>query len=571
MDRRSFLKTGGAGLTALALANLEMPRVAQAASAGSSTSIWKFGVMGDTQWITLASDPANQNPNGCAVSVINQLNQQFIDHGVKFVIQVGDLTEKGEDAAIATRALAAQALYDAGIGFFPMRGNHETYAADLGKFNGYAIAAFQNNFPQTQGLNNTFGATNFKSPDIPDLKGMSYSFDFGNPGGKVRFVVIDDWATPNVRIDAAGYPYGHSVTEQQSWIDDRLNKDTRGTEHAIVFSHQNLMGQDHQDTIFNGYTNANPGMQNAFCASLMKNGVGYYISGHDHMHQRSLITSPDGISRVQELICSSDSDKFYTPRDPNDPNWFGQKRAELSLSQELYTVGYYIFTIDGPRVTVEFYSDDHGGWLSGNDYPGPGFPVNVTPKFNFVLKEVWGYSLNGQEFLVPQGTSYSTVVDSFQTTTARILGGTNTSNAFDYIKRPLTKAVNTGWTDVNTWRNIWPIICRRKATFAPVSDFLTLWGMTGLGLTTEPYPLSMSFDGAAPFFGRTDFGIAAQDDKGNWVNAVSLNNGQISSRFYNGPWKPEYGLGSYGIDPNTKTAWAVVNYDGSFAVGRFEK
>ena len=42
------------------------------------------------------------------------------------MIQVGDLTENGNDADIAARAAAAQPLIDAGIGFFPMRGNHET-------------------------------------------------------------------------------------------------------------------------------------------------------------------------------------------------------------------------------------------------------------------------------------------------------------------------------------------------------------------------------------------------------------------------------------------------------------
>ena len=92
---------------------------------------WKFGVMADTQW-TAPTDPAGKNPNGVPVSIIEQLNEQFIKHGVKFVIQVGDLTENGNDADIATRAEAVLPLYDAKIGFFPMRGNHEMYAKPAG-------------------------------------------------------------------------------------------------------------------------------------------------------------------------------------------------------------------------------------------------------------------------------------------------------------------------------------------------------------------------------------------------------------------------------------------------------
>ena len=90
--------------------------------------------------------------------------------------------------------MAAQQLYDAGIGFFPMRGNHETYTLTAKDF---GIADFQTNYPQTRGLANTFGAVDFSSPTFVsrDLNGMSYSFDYGN----ARFVILDDWATPSKR------------------------------------------------------------------------------------------------------------------------------------------------------------------------------------------------------------------------------------------------------------------------------------------------------------------------------------------------------------------------------------
>ena len=126
--------------------------------------------MADTQWTydyTTAGNPDGDNPNAVAVSIINELNKEFIKQGVKFVIQVGDLTDNGRDEGIQTRAAAAQALYEAGIGFFPMRGNHETYSGNPnassygGLYNSYAIPAFQENFPQTRGLSKTFGATNF--------------------------------------------------------------------------------------------------------------------------------------------------------------------------------------------------------------------------------------------------------------------------------------------------------------------------------------------------------------------------------------------------------------------------
>ena len=77
----------------------------------------------------------------------------------------------------------------------------------------------------------------------------------------------------------------------------------------------------------------------------------------------------------------------------------------------------------------------------------------------------------------------------------------------------------------------------------------------------------MSFDKQAPRqqLGNGGFGIATRDPEGNWVNAVDMNFGG-TKEFVKGPWEPGYELGTYGVDPKTKTAWAVVNFNGDFAV-----
>ena len=537
---------------------------------------WSFGVMDDTQW-TVGSDPAKANPNDVPVSIINQVNQQMIDRGVKFVIQVGDLTENGNTADENVRAAAAQTLLKAGIGYFPMRGNHETYASPA---NDFAIPALQAAYPQTRGLANTLGAKNFSSPTSvsSDLNGMSYSFDYGTPGNSARFVIVDNWVTPTKNAAPGnGYNYGYSIADQQNWISSRLDKSTRGTTQAFVFSHQPLIAESHQDSPFVGQTYANPAMQNAFLASLQDNGVKYYISGHDHIMQRSIIASPDGKSKVQEIIGASDSSKFYTPKALSNTGWVdpvtlvNQKTRETSVTQDMYTVGYYVYTINGPQVTVDYYSDDHGKWQSDAGFPnGPGlFDTGVTPTFHFVKKATWGYSLNGKEFLVGggatngtgtnYGSDYSVVQDSFQGTSAKILAGTyDKTEAVDYNTRPLVQTVDTGWTSESSSDDLH-------------SNILTLWGMTSGGLTgtlgssqTDTFALSMSADKG---HGNGGLGIlVARDANGHWVNAVDLNSGPQTKRFVLGPELPSDGLGTYGIDPATRTAWAVIDYDGSYAV-----
>ena len=314
-------------------------------------------------------------------------------------------------------------------------------------------------------------------------------------------------------------------------------------------------------------------MQNAFFASLQNNDVKYYVSGHDHIHQRSIITSPDGLSMVQEIIGASNSSKFYTPKALNDAKWFGQKGRETSVSQERYTVGYYIYTVDGPCVTVDYYSDDHGNWLSDNSYPeGPtNAGTQITPTFNFVKKETWGYCQNGKEFLVPQAATYTTVEDSFEGTIAQILDGINNSTAKDYTLRSFTKAVNTGWVDVDRWYGKYPVR-KWNPDLDLASNIFVLRGMTDLGSEqTDTYVLSLSYDHhrLLPIqLGKGLLGLVTRNEKGHWVNAVDMNVGG-ARKFVLGPYKSGYELGTYGVDLKTRTVWAVINHEGDFAAAGF--
>jgi hypothetical protein len=516
---------------------------------------WKFGVMSDTQWKT---SPDDKNPNAVAVNVIDHLNQEFILHGVKFVIQPGDLTQNGDKIGLDTTATFRQALYNAGIGFYPLRGNHESSSA--------AAIEFKRIFPQTQtGLNNQtpldsyvtttyYGApqantnstftigSNFTSPSS-DFTGLTYSFDYRN----ARFVLLDQFTPPS------GASHSTLSSAEVDWVGAQLSGRKNGA-HAFVFGHKHLISENHADTLFGNDPSVDPSLQNSFMSYLYSNGVRYYMGGHDHMHNRAQVVSPDGVSTVQNIIAVSDSYKFYIPQIPsNDETYdlpaFGILR-ETPIAQELFTIGYYIVTVDGPRVTVDFYS-------SPNGCSGDCDQTNDVIPYAFSKRETFGYSLNGREFMIAQGQSYTTVQDSFLETTARILSGANGSADLDHSGRPFTKTVDTGWT---------------RATCATDSNILSLWGMTGtLGSEqTDVYTLSINYDKKArpEHLGKGVFGLATRDADGNWINAVE-NNFDGTKKFVMGAWDPGYELGTYGVDPSTHTAWAVINYNSDFAVGQF--
>ncbi len=302
----------------------------------ASADPWKFGVMSDTQW---PNSPDLKNPN-VAVNVINHINQEFIDHGVKFVIQVGDLTDKPSTASTTTRvenldirATFAQALYDAGIGFYPLRGNHEDKPGSPAAAGTYALE-FQRIFPQTQnGLNNltpadaittsntfatyypaqltpttpTFNVcSNFVSE--PTMEGLTYSFDCDN----ARFVLIDQFTKP------AGTAHSNLDATDVAWIGNQFASRPANT-HAFSFAHKGLITENHADNMFNSSnpvaSQASMDLMDTFMGNLQNTGVRYHMGGHDHMHNRAIISSPKAGStyKVQNIIAASDSYKFYIP------------------------------------------------------------------------------------------------------------------------------------------------------------------------------------------------------------------------------------------------------------------
>jgi hypothetical protein len=558
-----------------------MPSVSMASPMPQSQK-WSFGVITDTQWMADLDD--NFNPETSSTYIIAQINQQFIQAGVKFVVAPGDLVEVGEVDGMGIRALYTQDLYNAGIGFYPLRGNHEI---DLNLISGTEL---RHAFPQiVDGVNNNTPAdittalipavdllhvppvsktgdpfsvgSNFTEPtDVNTANhSVSYAFQYNN----ATFMLLDQFDADNDYCNS-------TIAQQQGWIDTTLSARPAKT-HAFVFAHKNILGGKHKDNLFgcdlfptditagedpgdgNGMVIAKLTPEeletltvkqmtaNKFLASMQTNQVDYVFTGHDHHHWVSVVISPDGRSKIRQVIGQSASLKFYPPGTPVSTNNF-------PIEQDLDKVGYYIFTVDGPRVVMDYYAST----------PSDGI-------FNFVKISSNYYSLNGKEKLVAQRGSYNmsddtTVAETFETgfkrTRMAILAGTNYSTAITSYGKAINNNVNTAW---------------RASDVTLFSDILTLSGMSRTlgGTLTDTYVLSMSYTARSsldPLIRSGQFSILTRDNKGKWGNAVKKNFGGVSKFIY-GPWNSTYPLGSYGVDPATKTAWAVLNYNGDFAVG----
>ncbi|MDT8999023.1 metallophosphoesterase [Paucibacter sp. APW11] len=500
---------------------------------------FSFGFMADTQW---TSNDAANNPSTVALGIMNQILPKFVEHKVKFVLQFGDLTDNGSNAGLDVWKNAAQQLYSNGIGFYPVRGNHEPSSAAANRF----VA----NFPQTQGLGpNVAGATGHRSPSSPTgLTGLSYAFEYGN----ATFIAIDQF----VRSNGSSSSANSATLDQVNWIEQTLINKPAGN-HAFLFAHKPLIGQNHVDNLLGANPSSNPTQRNQLIKAMAGNGARYFLSGHDHLYNRAIVKSPDGTAFVHNIIHSSDSYKFYIPTIPsNDQAYNATNRQEIPISQELFTVGYYIAKIDGPNLTVTHYASDNG--CGGSLGAGKDCDLKATPTLNFVKRESYGYSLIGKEFIIPHGGSFTGIQDQsprgsgWAGTSMALLDGVNTVSAKFYDGRLPVQDVNTGWQS------------RADAKTANLkSDVLTLWGMhNNIGSEqADVYTLSLRYEDAA----RGALALMSKDEDGRWVKAATRNFGG-SLKFVAGPYKPGTALGTFGVDHASKTVWAVLNRGGEFAV-----
>jgi predicted phosphodiesterase len=472
------------------------------------TAAWRFGVIGDTQ----QTQNVNSTNNSCAINIISAVNQQFVARNVDMVLAAGDLADNGSVASLQTR-LAANAGTLSGITglgsipFYAVRGNHDD--------NSSAQTYFQGNFIPASNA----GVTVSLAPD-----NTSYAVNYKG----ASFVFLDILATKGTTS---------TMDQQTTWMNSVLGSD--GHEHAFVVQHKNLLGQNHKDNAFGSSNDANPTQQNNFFKVLSDNGVRYNISGHDHMNHRAIVTSPDGNYKVQQIITQSASTKFYNGTTP-------YSSREQCVSDEQDKIGFYIYTVEGSKITGEYWATDP----VGSDIPAN--PV-------WTLRDTFGYSINGKQATVARDGSYAGITDStakavsngetgYLGTSMSILAGTNTNTGTAGGSRPEVDDLNTGWAP-------------KPATLA--SDVLTLWGMNNaLGSTqTDTFTLSLSYD---PAISHPMLVTRVGND---WVNAVSGNTGGTSNYAGNRPFNAGTDtLGSYGFDSTTHTAWAVINHDSDFAV-----
>ncbi len=212
----------------------------------SKAELLRFVVTGDTR----GSD------NGVNTTILGEIAQAALDENVDFIVVAGDLVNGYTDpvtleSQLTTWRTTMQDVYDAGIGIFPSRGNHDAGSKE----------AWDNVFAGIYALpgNGPIGEEN-----------ITYSFTHLN----VFLVVLDQYGEHPRRVN-------------QTWFDEQLSSNTQP--HVFVFGHEPAFAVYHQDCL-DDY----PDDRNTFWKGI-KVGCGLiYFTAHDHMYNHARIDDGDG-------------------------------------------------------------------------------------------------------------------------------------------------------------------------------------------------------------------------------------------------------------------------------------
>lgn len=217
-------------------------------SPATLSSSWRFAVVGDT--------------HVPSATIIGEMVTSMIADQVNLVLVPGDIVQggSGSNAAELRTQLATwkgymAPLYAAGIGVYPIRGNHE---ADV---KGDTLSVWNEAFSGAYALpsNGPAGETN-----------LTYSFTHKN----ALFLGLDEYVSL------------HRVN--QPWVDQQLA--SRGTRpHIFAFGHEPAFKAFHTDCL-DDYSME----RNAFWNSLTAGGAKLYLSGHDHFFDIARIDDGDG-------------------------------------------------------------------------------------------------------------------------------------------------------------------------------------------------------------------------------------------------------------------------------------
>jgi hypothetical protein len=267
------------------------------------------------------------NDNGVNTTILAEIAQATIDEGVDFTLIIGDLTFGYADDQVAFESKLTtwrdtmQPVYDAGIGVYPVRGNHDAI--------GVKPAVDPTGVLSKAGWDNIFsGPYDLPNNGPAGEENITFSFTKEN----VFVVGLDQYGTHPQRVN-------------QAWLDAELASNTQP--HIFVFGHEPAFKLYHEDCL-----DDHPIERNAFWQSIASACGKTYFCGHDHFYNHTRTDDGDGSPNndLHQFDVATSGSSFYHWEgnyDGDNGSW-----APQLVHHEENTYGYVLVEVDGLDVTL---------------------------------------------------------------------------------------------------------------------------------------------------------------------------------------------------------------------------
>ncbi|MCE5185440.1 MAG: metallophosphoesterase [Planctomycetaceae bacterium] len=261
----------------------------------------------EAKWSFVIGGDSRGNDNGINAPVLGEIAGEIVRQKADFVVVPGDLVSGGLMSSLKKQFLnwrkCMEPVYRAGIGVYPVRGNHDVRDSEGTK-------AWKRVFS---------GSYRLPSNGPANQRGLTYSVEHRN----ALLIGLDQYVVLN-RVD-------------QRWLDAQLSANRQP--HVFVFGHAPAFGLDHNDCL-----DDHPEERDAFWASLKKAGCRMYICGHDHFFDHAQVDDGDGnpLNDIDQYVVGTAGAplKNWDPpyKGPNGGKVIGQLRHEKEFGYVLVEV-----------------------------------------------------------------------------------------------------------------------------------------------------------------------------------------------------------------------------------------
>jgi len=201
---------------------------------------------------------------------VHEIVNETIHNNVDLVLFTGDLIDGKTDQSEMENQFKKwqnhiRPLYNAGIGIFPIRGNHDVGKNDLFGLN---TTAWNNVFSNKINNNPKYDILPQNGPE--DEKNLTYSFYHKN----------------SLMIGLDQFSHVDKTRINLEWLKKILNKnDYNVNPHVFIFSHKPIFSGKDLGHVFQG----DPRERDAFCDLIIERKVSIYFCGHAHFYLRAFI------------------------------------------------------------------------------------------------------------------------------------------------------------------------------------------------------------------------------------------------------------------------------------------